>query len=119
MFMIHMPEDFKVGDTAACRINGEPQRVTWRDQNTLVIEPDDARQIFHTETDGELRCFMCGDAAAKNASVYPSPDWAQSSSAGVLKRLTVERDALVTLRGRVMKHINNPVPPTLAIALAI
>ena len=74
MFMIYMPTNFRVGDSAACRINRKPQRVTWRDQNTLVIEPDDARQIFHTETDGKLRCFMCGDAGAKKASVFRSPD---------------------------------------------
>jgi hypothetical protein len=73
MFIIHMPEDFKVGDTQPCRINGESQRVTWRDQHTLVIEPDDVRQVFHTETDGELR-FMCGDAGAKKASLYRGPD---------------------------------------------
>jgi hypothetical protein len=28
------------GDTIDCRINGKPKRVTWRDEHTLVIEPD-------------------------------------------------------------------------------
>jgi hypothetical protein len=45
MFMIHMPKSFKVGDTADCRINKIPQRLTWRDEDTIVIEPDDARTI--------------------------------------------------------------------------
>jgi hypothetical protein len=40
MFFISVPETFKVGDTTDCRINGVPQRLTWRDKNTLVIEPD-------------------------------------------------------------------------------
>jgi hypothetical protein len=73
MFVINMPLDYKVGDSRDCRINGEPKRVTWRDQHTLVIEPDDARQIFHTETGGGLRCFMCGNAGAKQASIFATP----------------------------------------------
>ena len=39
MFMINTPKTFKVGDTIDCRINDALQRLTWRDQNTLVIEP--------------------------------------------------------------------------------
>jgi hypothetical protein len=73
MFMLNMPLNFKVGDTQNSRINGDAARVTWRDQHTLVIEPGDARQIFHTEVDGEMRCFMCGDPGAKKASVYANP----------------------------------------------
>src|SRR3954465_714668 len=42
MFMIHMPLSFKVGDTAECRINMKPRRLTWRDNKHLVIEADDA-----------------------------------------------------------------------------
>lgn len=61
MFIIHMPKTFKVGDTADCRINKQPQRITWRDENTLVIEPDDARKIITRVTEGDLTCFMCGD----------------------------------------------------------
>jgi len=38
-----------------------------------VIEPDDARKIFHTEVDGNLRCFMCGDAGATEAVVERRP----------------------------------------------
>jgi hypothetical protein len=74
MFMINMPFDFKVGETRDCRINREPKRVTWRDRHTLVIEPDDARQIFYTKADGEMRCFMCGDAGARRASLSYGPD---------------------------------------------
>jgi hypothetical protein len=73
MFMLSMPLDFKVGETADCKINNEPKRVTWRDEHTLVIEPDDTRQIFHIATDGELRRFMCGDAGAKQASIWHGP----------------------------------------------
>lgn len=67
MFIIHMPTAFKVGDTADCRINGEAQRLTWRDENTLVIEPDDAHMIVSRVTDGELICFMCGDTGKSRA----------------------------------------------------
>jgi len=70
MFHIDLPASFKIGDTADCRINRKPARVTWRDKDTLVIEPDDARAIFHTQIDGDLRAFACGDAGVpKSAAV--------------------------------------------------
>ena len=69
MFIIHMPLDFKVGDSADCRINGEPKRVTYRDANTLVIGKNDARAIITTEVDGALRAFFCGHAG-KSAEQY-------------------------------------------------
>jgi hypothetical protein len=63
MFMIHMPKTFSVGDTKYCRIDGELNQVTWRDENTLVIEPDDVRAIVTRVNDeGNLVCFVCGDA---------------------------------------------------------
>jgi hypothetical protein len=74
MFLINMPLDFKIGDTADCKINKKPARVTWRNQHTLVIEPDDARQIFHVETDNLMHTFFCGDPGAKQASIYRSAD---------------------------------------------
>ena len=61
MFVIHMPKSFRVGDTKDCRINGEPKQVTWRDEDTLVIDPDDARAIVSRFTEGDSTCFMCGD----------------------------------------------------------
>jgi hypothetical protein len=61
MFMMQTPKDFKIGDTKKCRINFKPARITWKDANTLVIEPGDERAILHTQIDGELRVFMCGD----------------------------------------------------------
>jgi hypothetical protein len=69
MFVIHMPRTFKVGDTMDCRINGESQCVTWRDETTLVIEPDDARAILMLATERDLLCFMCGDQS-ENANDY-------------------------------------------------
>jgi hypothetical protein len=38
-FFITLPNSFKIGDTVARRINQKPKRVTWRDKDTLVIEP--------------------------------------------------------------------------------
>jgi hypothetical protein len=61
MFMMHMPEDFKIGDSADCHINGEPARLTWRDKDTLVIGEDDVRTILTTHIENGLRCFFCGD----------------------------------------------------------
>ena len=61
MFMIHMPKDFRLGDTADVRINLEPKRLTWRDADTLVIEPGDERKIHQSFEENDLLCFICGD----------------------------------------------------------
>ena len=62
MFMLHMPLTFKPGDSADCRINKKPARVTWLDKDRLRIEPDDVRIIaFTVEQDGLLK-VTCGDA---------------------------------------------------------
>jgi hypothetical protein len=57
-----MPKTFKVGDTADCRINKQPARLTWRDAKTLVIEPDDARAIITTNYEDDFIKFICRDA---------------------------------------------------------
>lgn len=62
MFYMQVPKTMKIGDTQDCRINAEPARITWRDANTLVIEPNDARPILHTRISGDLRIFTCGNA---------------------------------------------------------
>ena len=64
MFCISLRVSVKIGDTADCRINGEPRKVTWRDDKTLVIEPGDARTIIDVHGDGKLRFFTCGNAVA-------------------------------------------------------
>jgi hypothetical protein len=59
--MIAMPASFKVGDTQDCRINnGKAERLHWRDKDTLVIEPADARTILSAERVGKLIHFTCG-----------------------------------------------------------
>jgi len=62
MFTISLPTTVKVGDTVDCRINGAAARVTWRDTDTLVIEPGDARQIISLGRDRNLIHFTCGAA---------------------------------------------------------
>ena len=62
MFMISMPRTFKVGYTADCRINGNPERPTWLDEDTLVIEPGDSRKIVSVNRDHALIHFVCGAA---------------------------------------------------------
>ncbi len=64
-----MPLAFKIGDTQDCRINGKPERLTWRDEDTLVIEPDDARKIVSLSRDRRLIHFVCA-AAGLTASDY-------------------------------------------------
>jgi hypothetical protein len=66
MFFITLPKSFKIGDTVDCRINQEPARVTWRDPDHLVIEPDDARLILGIDKDSESIAFACGDAGANH-----------------------------------------------------
>ncbi len=62
MFTIAMPTEFKVGDTSDCRINGEAKRLTWRDNDTLVIEPGDARPILSLDREDDMIHFICGRA---------------------------------------------------------
>ena len=73
MFIMHMPESFKIGDTADCRINGEPTQLTWRSPDTLVIGNTDARHIVKTHVEDGLRCFICGDADDSEYSVEEIP----------------------------------------------
>jgi hypothetical protein len=42
MFYISMPLTFSIGETAPVRINRQPATLTWRDENHLVINADDA-----------------------------------------------------------------------------
>jgi len=61
MFIMHMPLDFKVGERATVKINGETTLLHWRDEHTLVIGTEnDARRIVTTQIDGNLRCFAAG-----------------------------------------------------------
>jgi hypothetical protein len=83
MFFISKPETFTVGDTADCRINGKPERVTWKDKGTLIIEPGDARRIVEVRQtvgtlDGReavLNCFLCADSEGREpVSIVPEVD---------------------------------------------
>src|SRR5262245_29029347 len=62
MFIMHMPLSFKVGERALVKINDESTLLHWRDEHTLVIGDNDARRIVRSQIDGDLRCFICGDA---------------------------------------------------------
>jgi hypothetical protein len=62
MFFMQVPKTMQVGDSHACRINGQAATVTWRGTDTLTIEPGDDRPILSTFIDGEYRVFMCGHA---------------------------------------------------------
>jgi uncharacterized cupredoxin-like copper-binding protein len=62
MFLMNLPLSVQIGDTHECKINKLPARVTWRDKNTLVIEPGDARRIESVFEQDGMRTFICGDA---------------------------------------------------------
>jgi hypothetical protein len=62
MFIMHMPESFKVGDTATCVVDGEATQLTWRGPDTLVIGAADTRPILAMHVEPGLRTFVCGDA---------------------------------------------------------
>jgi hypothetical protein len=62
MFIISIPKHHKIGDTVDCNINGDPAKLTWRDKDTLVIEPDEAHPIITEYVEGDLRSFTCGNA---------------------------------------------------------
>jgi len=74
MFLISMPTTFKVGDTEDCRINGKPEKITWRDRNTLVIEPNDARQILNVERTGDMLSFSCASEDGSGMVLMPFID---------------------------------------------
>ena len=74
MFMLSLPKSAKIGDTVDCRINAEPKKVTWKDEHTLVIEPGDARRILIASAEGDLICFMCGDADGAGVVVFADED---------------------------------------------
>jgi hypothetical protein len=62
VLIIPMPTSFKVGDTADVRINGEPQRITYRNTAIMVIEPDDVRPIQARHRSGDENMFYCGES---------------------------------------------------------
>jgi hypothetical protein len=49
MLILNLPKTFKIGDTIDYRTPNETVQITWRDAETIVIEPDDARTILFAE----------------------------------------------------------------------
>jgi hypothetical protein len=62
MFLMHLPASVQIGDTVDVRINSEPARVTWRDAQTLVIEPNDVRRVVRMREEPGMTTFICADA---------------------------------------------------------
>jgi hypothetical protein len=66
MFVVTLPNSFKVGDTMSCQINGADNTVHWLDKATLVIgENNDHRGIFYTvpaRNPHDHKTFFCEDA---------------------------------------------------------
>lgn len=70
MFVISLPKTVGIGDTVDCRINTEPAKVTYRDANTLVIEPGDARQIVFCNEGSDLITFVCADDDGTRPTIF-------------------------------------------------
>jgi hypothetical protein len=66
MFTITMPWSFKIGDTADVKIYDEPAKLTWRDNDTLVIG-DDARTILQRFEESGTQTFFAPIASKTNA----------------------------------------------------
>jgi hypothetical protein len=62
MFLISMPLDFKVGDTANVRIKKKPAMVRWSDSETLIIDDMDIRKVLDSRVHDGLRKFVCADS---------------------------------------------------------
>jgi len=73
MFVMQMPESFKLGDTAICKVNGKPTALTWRSPQTLVIGTTDARHIVRTHIEDGMRVLICGDADGTEYGVEEVP----------------------------------------------
>ena len=73
MFIMHMPLSLKVGERALVKINDESTLLHWRDERTLVIGDNDARRIVTLQIDGDLRCFICGDADGEQYDIDEVP----------------------------------------------
>jgi hypothetical protein len=70
MFSIITPKTCQIGDSVDCRIDtfrslwrttDAPEKLTRKDANTLMIEPDEAVAILHTWIDGDQRVFVCAE----------------------------------------------------------
>lgn len=73
MFSIITFKTFQIGDSVDCRIDTfrslwkpthAPEKLTWKDANTLVIEPDEAVAVLHTWIDGDQRVFVCAESTS-------------------------------------------------------
>ncbi|HTQ97500.1 MAG TPA: hypothetical protein VMH89_11880 [Candidatus Acidoferrum sp.] len=63
MFIMYMPEDFKVKDSREVVINGTKTQLTYTDIHTLTIGASDRRRILSREVgDDRLACFICSDS---------------------------------------------------------
>lgn len=50
MLILKLPKTFKIGDTIDYPRNAhEMVQITWRDAETIVIEPDDVRTVLFAE----------------------------------------------------------------------
>lgn len=63
MFLISLPDTAEIGQTYDVKINGQREGLTWRDPDTLVIEPGGIRRIIHVHATGTgLMNFRCAEA---------------------------------------------------------
>lgn len=64
--LILTPPTFTEGQIIEVVLNGKPVLITWRDEDTLVID-DDARPILVTKWEADSIGFACGGEGENNA----------------------------------------------------
>lgn len=68
MLSFMAPPDYRIGDTASVKINGEPTAITWLDAHTVVLGDTDRRRVLQSHLDHDhlgraARSFLCGASA--------------------------------------------------------
>jgi hypothetical protein len=61
MFMITLPQTTKIGDTVDVKINAKPERLTYRDKDTLSYDGNNYKIVKKNRV-GDLIRYVCADA---------------------------------------------------------
>jgi len=96
-FVITLSPPFEIGDTVDCKINGKPAKVTWHHDSTLVLEPDDARQVVaHTREEDATPFISAAAEGTRPIVIVPK----QTDIRGRRKRRVERRARRVTRLNR-------------------
>jgi hypothetical protein len=94
MLIISLPKTFKIGDTV---------HVTWRNAETLVIEPDDVRTITTTYYEGEIITFICDpDEDAANVEAQSCERQSEAMSKHPIQPLEMDQAGTVRFKNNAI-----------------